>query len=264
MIVCYVQGGGLGHLTRIRAYLHTRHPGEPATILTTSPFAADPRILGPHRPAHGDLATVLRELSPALLVVDAFPAGLAGELTAAVVPSGTPTVHLARMLRWDAYRPLIPEDPIRFDRTWLLEDLDPAHRAWLPGETAPLALIDPPAPELPALPPDSWLVLHSGPTAEINDLLSYARDCAAAERLQPRFVLASPARPPDLPADVQHVDTYPAWPLFPSATRIVTAAGFNAVRQTAPWRARHLMLPFPRRWDDQFTRAARARAARSG
>ena len=50
MIVCYANGGGLGHLTRIRAYLHTRPPGgEPVTILTGSPFAADPRVIGGHR-----------------------------------------------------------------------------------------------------------------------------------------------------------------------------------------------------------------------
>ncbi|SDT23358.1 hypothetical protein [Actinoplanes derwentensis] len=259
MIVCYAQGGGLGHLTRIRAYLHTVHAGEPATLLTTSPFAADPRVLGPHRLLHGDPATVLHELKPSLLVVDAFPGGLTGELTAGSVPPGTNTVHLARLLRWDAYRPLLPQTPIRFDRTWLLEDLEPAHRAHLTGETAPLTLTDPPAPALPDLAPDSWLVLHSGPASEIHELLSYARECAEAERLQPRLVLAAPVRPADLPADVEHVDPYPAWPLFFSAARIVTAAGFNAVRQTARWRSKHLMLPFPRRWDDQFTRAARAR-----
>ncbi|GAA1640515.1 hypothetical protein [Actinoplanes couchii] len=258
MIVCYAQGGGLGHLTRIRAYLHTVHADEPATILSTSPFAADPRILGPHRLLP---AAALGDLRPSVLVVDAFPAGLSGDLTADRIPAGTTTVHLARLLRWDAYRPLLPANPIRFDRTWLIEDLAPAHRASLTGAIAPLTLVDPPAPALPALPPGSWLVLHSGPASEINDLLSYARDCAAAENAHPRLILVSPQPPPGLPADVEHVDAYPARSLFASADRIVTAAGFNAVRQTGPWRAKHLMLPFPRRWDDQFARAALARAA---
>jgi len=39
MIVCYANGGGLGHLTRIRAYLHTTGWDGPVTILTGSPFA---------------------------------------------------------------------------------------------------------------------------------------------------------------------------------------------------------------------------------
>lgn len=260
MIVCYAQGGGLGHLTRIRAYLHTVHADEPATILSASPFTADPRVLGPHRLLP---AAALPGLRPDLLVVDAFPAGLDGELSAASVPPGARTVHLARLLRWDAYRGVLPPDPVRYDQTWTLEELTPGHAAEVRGE--PLALTDPP----PAPGPDrdgaadgAWLILHSGPDTEINDLIGYARECAALEGLRPRLVLAAPRRPAGLPDDVVHVDPYPAWPLFAGAERIVTAAGWNVVRQTRPWRAKHRMLPFPRRWDDQFTRAARAR--RSG
>ncbi|GIF15775.1 hypothetical protein [Actinoplanes teichomyceticus] len=268
MIVCYAQGGGLGHLTRVRAYLHTVHADEPATVLTTSPFGADPRVLGPHRPRSlppgADPAAVLRELRPDTLVVDAFPAGIRGELRAASVPPGTRTVHLARLLRWDAYRELLPPDPIRFDRTWTVEPVTGAHGAHLTrtsAAVAPLSLTDPPA----GVGPDggvahgAWLILHSGPDAEIDELIGYARECAALEGERPRLVLAAPRRPCGLPDDVGHLATYPAWPLFERAARIVTAAGFNAVRQAAPWRAKHRMLPFPRRWDDQFTRAARAR-----
>jgi hypothetical protein len=46
---------------------------------------------------------------------------------------------------------------------------------------------------------------------------------------------------------------------LPRASRIVTACGFNVMRQTEPYRDRHTFLPFPRRYDDQFTRAARRR-----
>ena len=41
---------------------------------------------------------------------DAFPAGLSGEIDAATVTHSIPTVHLARLLRWDAYRDLIGPD----------------------------------------------------------------------------------------------------------------------------------------------------------
>jgi hypothetical protein len=261
MIACYVQGGGLGHLTRIRAYLHTRHPGETATILTTSPFTADPRVLGPHRLLP---AATLASLRPSTLVVDAFPAGLDGELSAASIPSGTRTVHLARLLRWDAYRRVLPADPITFDQTWLLEDLSPAHRAHLTGPSAPLTLTDPPCPAPRGVAGDAWLIVHSGPWAETGELIGYARDCAAAEGVRPRLVLVCPERPAGLPTDVAHLDAYPAWPLFRTAGRVITAAGFNAVRQMRPWPGRHLMLPFPRRFDDQFARAAAARRLTTG
>ncbi|GGN13495.1 hypothetical protein FHR83_003741 [Actinoplanes campanulatus] len=257
MIVCYAQGGGLGHLTRIRAYLHTCHGDEPATILSTSPFTADPRVLGPHRLLP---TSALPRLRPSLLVVDAFPAGIDGSLSAASVPPGTETVHLARLLRWDVYRPLMPPDPIRYDRIWAVEDLGDSPLS----VTGPLSLADPPAsgdPDPSGVADGAWLIVHSGPPAEIQELIGYARDCADLEGARPRFVLVAPHRPAGLPSGVGHLDPYPAWPLFARAERVVTAAGFNAVRQMRPWRDRHLMLPFPRRFDDQFTRAARARPA---
>ncbi|GAA4604688.1 hypothetical protein BJY16_005104 [Actinoplanes octamycinicus] len=271
MIVCYAPGGGLGHLTRIRAYLHTVHGDEPATILTGSPFAADPRVLGPHRVLP---VAALPSLRPSELVVDAFPAGIDGELRS--LPRGARTVHLARLLRWDAYAALLPSVPIRFDQTWILEDLRPAHAAHLARTSAacgPLHLTDPPDLVDPpylidqlsdsAHPQAVWLVAHSGPDPEIHELLAYARECASLEGCRPRLLVAAPHRPAGLPDDVEHTDRYPVWPLFADVERIVTAAGFNVVRQLAPWRAKHRMLPFPRRWDDQFTRAARARLAGS-
>ncbi|GAA2692566.1 hypothetical protein [Actinoplanes palleronii] len=278
MIVCYAQGGGLGHLTRLRAYLHTVHADEPATVLSGSPFTADPRVLGPHRLLHltGSPAAVLAELRPEVLVVDAFPAGITGELDAGCVPPGTRTVHLARLLRWDAYREVLPASPIRFDRTWTVEEPTAAHGAHLSRVSAavqPLELVDPPAPASDSSAASvcsagsvasdvdgAWLILHAGPAAEVHELVAYAAECAAAEGRRPRLVLAAPHRPAGLPDGVAHIDPFPAWPLFEQAERVITAAGFNAVRQMRPWRAKHRMLPFPRRWDDQFTRAARARA----
>lgn len=273
MIVCYADGDGLGHLTRLRAALHTLGRTGPVTILSGSRFATDPRVVGdwPLRcaPAGLDRAgltrwigTLLAELAPDEFVVDAFPCGLKGELMGAVVPDPTRVTHLARLLRWEVYRELIPADPPRLDRTFVLEPLAPAHEAYLRSiseEVVPLGLDEPPASPAAEV-PDGWLVVHSGPDSELLDLVAYARDMASFEGIRPSLTLVSPRRPQGLANDIVHLDVYPAWPLFPSAERIVTAAGFNAVRQLAPWRDKHRMLPFPRRLDDQFTRAARARS----
>ncbi|BCY10159.1 hypothetical protein [Actinoplanes sp. L3-i22] len=259
MIVCYAHGGGLGHLTRIRAYLYTVHGDAPATILSASPFGADPRVVGPHRvlPVRGPVGDVLRELRASTFVVDAFPGGIDGELTGTMIPSGVRTVHLARLLREEAYR----RRPLNFDQVFLVEELTGHHRAALSGiagSVVPLELTDPPSTSAD-LADGAWLIPHSGPSAEIHELISYARECAGLEGVRPRLVLASPGRPASLPDDVEHLDGYPAWPLFARAARVISAAGFNVVRQMRPWRDKHRMLPFPRRWDDQFTRAARAR-----
>lgn len=256
MIVCYARGGGFGHLTRVRAYLHTVHPGAAATIRTEWP--RDPAVL-----AQADE-----------IVVDAFPAGLDGELDAAGVPPGARVVHLARLLRWDAYRPLTQDRPLRFAQTWLAEPVSGPHLSYLRSVSDridALSLQDPPpatAPRDPRGPwpvaaPGDWLIVHSGPPGEILELVAYARESAVLEGLSPRLVLVSPAAPPGLSAGVAHLAVRPAWPLFATAGRIVSAAGFNVVRQAAPYRHKHRMVPFPRRFDDQFTRAARARRERT-
>lgn len=260
MIVCYARGDGLGHLTRLRSVLHTLGADGPVTVVTGSPFAGDPRVTGGWRvvrtagPVRGaDLAA----LAPDEVIVDAFPAGLRGELTG--LPPGVRTTHLARLLRWDAYAPMLPADPPRFDRTYLLEPLAPAHEAYLravSGEILPLALTDPPSDPIDV---DGWLIVHSGPDAETLELVAYAQDMASAERINPPMTLVSPQKPEGLPPGVAHLDAYPAYPPGPNVDRVVTAAGFNAVRQFAPWRDIHRMLPFPRSLDDQFARAARAR-----
>ncbi|MFI1993098.1 hypothetical protein [Actinoplanes sp. NPDC020271] len=201
-------------------------------------------MVGPHRVVRGPIDDVLRELRPSTLVVDVFPAGIGGELT---VPDRVRTVLLARLLRGYAGR------PVRFDQVWTVEEatLPPG----ISGDVARLELVDPPAPSLP-IAAGTWLIPHAGPASETAELIAYARECAGLEDREPRLLVASPHPPP---GDVDHIDVYPVWPLFAGAERVISAAGFNVVRQMRPWRSKHRMLPFARRWDDQFTRAARAR-----
>jgi hypothetical protein len=104
-------------------------------------------------------------------------------------------------------------------------------------------------------------VVHGGPPDEIDELVAYAHDLATAESLDPSItVVAGPTASGAGRAD--WFDWYPAWPLFALADRIVSAAGFNTMRQVAAAGAtdRHHVLPFPRRFDDQFERARRARS----
>ncbi|XRQ05616.1 hypothetical protein ACN3XK_55090 [Actinomadura welshii] len=267
MILCYASGDGLGHLTRLRSVLHTLGLDGPVTVVTGSPFGDDPRVTGGWRIVRSDSAAgpptgLAPGGTPDEVIVDAFPAGLQGELTRGRIPSGARVTHLARLLRWDAYAPRLPADPPRFDRTFLLEPTAPAHEAYLravSGEVLPLELTDPPSEPVDV---DGWLIVHSGPEAETRELVAYAHDMASAEGVRPPMTLVSPQKPDGLAPEVAYLDVYPAWRPGPNVERIVTAAGFNAVRQFAPWRGMHRMLPFPRSLDDQFTRAARARNPR--
>ncbi|MBK9374404.1 MAG: hypothetical protein IPN03_11900 [Holophagales bacterium] len=275
MLLYYAMGGGLGHLTRARAFLHTLGLEREATLFTSSRLAGDPRVTGGlpvvHVPAELDgdreglrafLERAIADLGASRLVVDAFPAGLLGELAEWSLPSGLALWHVARLLRWERYSadtsPLLP----RFEKTFVLEELHDDHRRALEAasvETRHLDLVDPPSTPAEPVGYPYALVVHSGPDEETNDLVACARELLRAAGSEARIVVASPERPRDLPPDVSWRNAFPATALYAGAERIVTAAGFNAVRQTAPFRAKRFLVPYPRRFDDQFARATRLR-----
>lgn len=277
MLLYYAVGGGLGHLTRARAVLHTLGIDDEVVLLTSSAWARDSRVtgglrvepvpdavMGPDNRYRAWLASRLDRWQPAGVFVDAFPGGLCGELCGGVL-GGVTTWHLARRLQWDRYRHELVGSPPPFAVTYRLEPLEAAHAAFLDACSAdvrPLALEDPPATIVDyRLSEPFWLVAHSGPPAEVAELLAYARDTRAIERSAATIAVATPIDPEPLPAGCVRIDVYPASALFARAERIFTAAGFNAMRQTTPWRHKHRFVPFPRRFDDQFTRAAAARCA---
>jgi hypothetical protein len=226
-IVYYAMGGGLGHLTRARAFLHTL--GFEAAVIVAR--AHDRRVTG-------DIP-VVSEIPPGDLILDTFPAGLMGEIEGGAVD------YVARYVRWDRYT--LPRNPPRIKTAYILEPLHPDQERYVRERAAaiePIELRDPPcAAPLPPLPPRYVLVVHSDP-GEREELLAYARDVCAAEGVHDPIVAP---------------DVYPATLIAPNATRIFTGGGFNAMRQFGR-DPRHRPLPFDRRFDDQYARVARARA----
>ena len=266
MILYYAVGGGLGHLVRARAVLHTLGLSSDAAVVTASAFADDARVVGDvpvlRVPAALDrdrgatrrwVTDLLAGERPDGLFVDAFPGGVLGELCGLVWDG--PVHHVARLLRWERYARRLDGPLPRFATTYVVEPLHAEHEAALAAASdavAPLTLVDPPA-SAPALDlGGATLVVHSGPDAEVDALVALARN---VEPSGDRIVVAAPRRPP---GDAEWVDVHPAAALFPTAGAIVTAAGFNAMRQAEPFRERHAFVAFPRPLDDQ---PARARAA---
>ncbi len=236
-------GGGLGHLTRARAFLHTTG------------------LDGDRGGLRALLGRTIAELGVRRLVVDALPAGILGEL-ADFSPPGLEIWHVARLLKWERYTADASVRLPRFDRTLVVEELHEDHRRALDvfsDEVHELELADPRSAAPEPIEPPYVLVVHVGPDEETVDLVGYAREVAAVEGSTARIVLTAPTRPATLPDEVAWLDVFPATGLFARAERIVTAAGFNAVRQTDPFRSKRFLVPYPRRFDDQFTRAARAR-----
>lgn len=275
MLLHYALGGGLGHLTRARAFLHTLGLEREAILFTSSPFAGDPRVTGGlavvrvpgalERDREGlraHLERTLQETGATGLVVDAFPAGIVGELAGWRPPRGVALRHVARLLRWERYASDASDLLPRFDVTFVVEELHPGHRLALEAVSAELhrlTLVDPPSPAPAPIDGPHVLVVHSGPPEETLDLVASATELARADGRGARVVLASPVRPESLPAGVEWRDACPATGLFAAADRLVAAAGFNVVRQTEAFRDKRFLVPYPRRFDDQFARAARAR-----
>jgi len=281
VIAVYAMGQGLGHLTRVRAAVHTMGIDEhEVTLLSDSPAAHDRRVVAGMNsvvvPADvapdpaamaGWVTATLADLEPDEVWVDAFPGGIRGELNASVVPVRTPVVHLARLLQWSTYANSMPSDPLRFERSYLTEPLTQPHLEWLRAMSmtvTPLDLAEPAAgPDLFAvgtiedLPPPRWLIAHAGPEDEVLELVAYAQDMGDSEGGSVSLVVAAPNPVEGLAT----IDTYPVWPLFEHVDRVITAAGFNSMRQAAALGLgdRHRFVPFPRRHDDQFERARRAR-----
>lgn len=286
MILYYAIGGGLGHLTRARAVIHTLSlaaGGAEVKVMTASGAARDRRVIEPATPIEvrpelaGDRATynrwlraTIERLAPEAIYIDAFPAGIVGELCAFPPCESIPCFHVARLLRWERYRTVLTGRMARFERVYMAEPLDAAQQHFLEEqskELVPIALCDPPSTldraieerirSIASAGAPLWCVVHSGPADEVMELLAYAESMAMEEGIEPQILLVTASPPVGLSSRVITIDLYPADMIYPYAARIITGCGFNAMRQTERYRDKHRFIPFARHYDNQEIRAAR-------
>jgi hypothetical protein len=261
VILYYAIGGGLGHVTRARRVLAALHLeatiatsiADAARIAAPFPVLTVPAALEGDPDAHRQWVAAL---PISRLIVDTFPCGLQGELAGVTAPAD----YVARLLCWDEYRRAVPGEPPRFETTFLVEPLRPGHDAFVRAWSDRVVELDlqvcaeSAAPVTPT--DDYWLIVHSGPADEVEELVEYTRELQRLANDNTPVLVASATRP-RLPPHFRAIDAFPATPYFAAAKRIITAAGFNVMLETRPWRHKQHVVPFPRRFDDQFTRAAR-------
>jgi hypothetical protein len=252
MIVYYAVGGGLGHVTRARRVLDALRIDDAVIVASAR---ADERVNGRY-----PVVDSLDSLRPERIIVDAFPLGLRGELAGIDAPLD----YVARLLRWDEYRRCVPHPLPRFGTTYLVE---PVTHEVPCDRTVELSLaIDSRSSNSEyrieneeflirnsvfAIRNSYWLVVHSGPEDEVRELIAYAEELQRIENDRTRLVVVSQCG--------IGIDVIPACSLFANAKRIISAAGFNVMLETEPYRDKHHVVPMPRRFDDQFARAARRR-----
>ncbi|MCU1246576.1 MAG: hypothetical protein JWN02_2486, partial [Acidobacteria bacterium] len=174
--------------------------------------------------------------------------------------------YIGRLLRWAEYCSAVPAPPPRFHSALTVEELTAPHAAFLkansgevlPLDLAPIAAFDGLDHGHSIAEPFS-LVVHSGPAAEVRELIDHCLALRALDGTAERVVVLTGAAIA-LPQSVERLDRFPAVALFSAATRIVSAAGFNVILESEPWRRKHHVVPFDRRFDDQYLRAARRRS----
>ncbi|MGF1527761.1 MAG: glycosyltransferase [Candidatus Competibacterales bacterium] len=280
-LLWYAPGGGLGHVTRAVAILrHLRphlHEVEPLLVVT-SPHLHGPLLQGiptlrlPSRfewqafgDGAGDLARAFQGLFAALgpwalLVVDSFADGLAGELTPDL---------LAQVPRRALIYRLGATDP-RQSPGWSLYQsiLAPYPSHPCPGAEAvgyvllrsPREVLSPPRARRQLGVDDQRpliLALHAGDPGEVASLftlVSRAFD-ALGERGHLRLLTPLPTTEGHRPQQLYY---YPAVEVLPGADLVVAAAGYNSVAEVGALGKRALLCPFTRSHDDQRLRATGA------
>lgn len=276
----YALGGGLGHLVRAGRFLRAQGLAENALILSASEHADDVRLNSdvavkrvPQELQH-DIAALrdwlteaIETFAPQIICVDCFPAGILGELADFSPLAGRQLWQIARVLRWNEYAPLAANAP-RYDIAWTLEPLHATHERWLREHCDELREARIPTPTMrPQSLPDGrafWLIAHSGPREEVSELIAYALEQRRIEAANVAIAVASFDPPLPLPEHCVPIAAAPLAGWYESAGRIFGAAGFNFVNETEAYREKRVLMPFPRRFDDQFERARRSAILRLG
>ena len=221
------------------------------------------------------------------LYIDCFPVGIYGELNGLTKQLLNVKVNLiARLIHWPNYQRLIKVDN-QFSSVLYVEELaeqqlDYYHQ--IGASVKPLTLIpfldnnqkiDALALEtsltnasitgslitdfsVKSVERPYCLFVHSGSENEMAQLLDYGIQKLRFNKLNYTLVLASPW---PIPAQfkgmkIRAIQCYPIIHWLMDAAIIVSAAGFNLMNEVSQLKATHWVLPFERKYDDQFSRLA--------
>lgn len=278
-VLYYALGGGLGHLTRSYAILQalkaiTDSPLE-ISLITNSPHAkfinqsinsAVDRLLIADSPAM--LSTLLAQLFSEdwhLLIVDTFPRGLMGELSAWLAKLKMSKVLIQRYLN-EQY--LERFDVANFTQNHYqlalrLTDTMPAqlltaHMIDLPPVTI-LPFIDQQGPKLFSDNGDGERKVDDKRAINGRKLLfiDFGKEADAflevlyqTQNINWTVVTTRPAKR----ASVDHICYYPAATLFPQTDLVVGNGGYNLFHELKLTNKPAIFLPQPRTYDDQFSR----------
>lgn len=269
MHVFYAQGGGLGHLTRIDAFIATYNiPCNEVVIISPSHFSnyfkqyAFVKLSWNATP-HSWTETInnyLKTHTITAFYVDTFPFGLKGELCAIYETySQLNTIYISRILKWEFYLKTIGTVIVpNFSKTILLEPLYDSHFNWIKKQSEVIEHLELTRPKYPepitTIDKPYILVVHSGGKEDVEKICNLV---VAKEALNSNIevkVFTQVDFEFDHPSFKIYRNIYPVRQYFANALKIYTAAGFNLIQELKPFKYKHIILPLNKLFDDQVFR----------
>ncbi|OWW25826.1 hypothetical protein B4Q04_09540 [Zobellia sp. OII3] len=264
MYLFYVYGAGFGHINRVLNFIYTQEiPLRKCVLLTNSVFNDQvPKAIQTLHKEDGFfkdqvnftlfLLDCIKSYKINTLVVDVFPAGFYGELEKSIpLLNSIQTILLARILNegyFEKYSCPVYEIVYTLENGIALAD-------YRYKEVIPFTLQIRPreGSEALKLKRPFFLVMHSSPLEEV--LLLYKQ--ALLYRTDEYIYIHSFA---EIPKDRMGENTSSINGVgidektLENAAKIFTGCGFNTILETKKYRKKQHILPFKRRYDNQFKR----------
>ena len=270
MHIFYVQGGGLGHLTRTHALIKTlRIPAKDVRIITPSAFTGYFKEYTfikiswnavTSRWSKVIIDTVL-SYDNITFYIDTFPFGLRGELFQVYQTfPNIEYIYISRILKWQKYLGTLPErNSIEFSETILLEELYPEHLSWIQQhskKTKQLTLNYEPVSPTPFLDSPYVMIVHSGGKEDVLYIANRALEDLQNEPHITLIIFTQVNISIHNPRIIIHQNVYPVAKYYHHAEIIYTAAGFNSIQELREYKDKHIAIPLEKLYDDQFFRNA--------
>lgn len=264
MYLFYVYGSGLGHLSRVLDYIHQKNiPHSNCTILTNSKwlnfvpvaiaviqkndlFFKDETTFASY------LKSVIKDKGILSLVVDVFPSGFYGELSQ-IETLGVTTILLARHLNpeyFNSYKSPLFDVLVSYEDTIETKVYNYKLKEDIKLSQTHFKFED----EVLNLKPEPFFyILHSQPKTEVLQLYKMAKHYQKNNQNIYIQTFCDDFKVEDKTVTLIK-NKMPYKQLLDNCEKLFTACGFNTFYLTEPYRIKQHIMPFKRRFDNQFLR----------
>lgn len=288
MIAFYTIGAGMGHLTRTLKVINALHLKNPIIVFSNSQFIQKDQEFVDLKKYYQHLNIKLMSVTPETqeasfllyfidllnknkvqeLYIDCFPVGIYGELNGLSKQLPNITIHLiARLIDWQNYKTLINKDN-HFSSIFFVEELDEEQSHYYQKNSKELKAlllnnllqnIESSNSLKPEHQQPFCLIVHSGTQDEVAQLIDYCIQKLRFNKTNYKIVLISPWGIPTQykSEDISVIQGYPIQKWLVSAKIIVSGGGFNLMNEVCNLGITHWVLPFERKYDNQFIRLAK-------